>query len=82
MAVDRVKEFLDEQPVLVVISGESRVDNKKYQVEVCLDISLKQYETVFPAAGSGNSAVETTMEQMEKYTGFKEWVDVCQEKGE
>ncbi len=49
-------------------------------VQVYLDISLKQYDVVYPAAGSDNSAVRITIEQLEKYTGFKEWIDVCREK--
>lgn len=44
---------------------------------VYLDISMKRFETVFPAAGSGNSAVEFTCAELEKYSQAKEWVDVC-----
>jgi prolyl-tRNA editing enzyme YbaK/EbsC (Cys-tRNA(Pro) deacylase) len=46
-------------------------------VTVYLDESLKRFETVFPACGSGNSAIELTMEEMEKYSGYIAWVDVC-----
>ena len=47
-------------------------------VKVYLDVSLKRFGTVFPAAGSGNSAVELTCEELEKYSSnFQEWVDVC-----
>lgn len=46
-------------------------------VEVYLDESLKRFETVFPACGSGNSAIELTIPDMEKYSGYKKWVDVC-----
>ena len=49
----------------------------KEGVTVYLDASLKKYETVFPACGSSNSAIELTIEEMEKYSGYKEWVDVC-----
>lgn len=49
-------------------------------VTVYLDDSLKKYETVFPACGSSNSAIELTIEEMEKYSGYKEWVDVCKEQ--
>ena len=45
-------------------------------VDVYLDESLKRYETVFPACGSSNSAIELTIEELEKYSGFKSWVDV------
>lgn len=46
-------------------------------VEVYLDVSLKRFETVFPACGSSNSAIELTIPELEKYSGYKEWVDVC-----
>lgn len=46
-------------------------------VEVYLDVSLKRFETVFPACGSGNSAIELTIPELEKYSGYKGWVDVC-----
>lgn len=106
--------FIGEQPVVIVVAGEAKIDNKKYKnyfhekakmipydevetavghapggvcpfalpesVQVYLDISLKQYDVVYPAAGSDNSAVRITIEQLEKYTGFKEWIDVCREK--
>lgn len=108
--------LLDDEPILVVASGMSRVDNKKYKaqfgkkakmipfeevehyighppggvcpfaikdgVKVYLDVSLKKYDTVYPAAGSGNSAIEVSPEQLEKYTKYIEWVDVCQDRAE
>lgn len=46
-------------------------------VTVYLDESLKRFETVFPACGSSNSAIELTIEEMEKYSGYTAWVDVC-----
>lgn len=46
-------------------------------VTVYLDESLKRFTTVFPACGSSNSAIELTIEEMERYSGYKEWVDVC-----
>lgn len=46
-------------------------------VKVYLDISLKRFETVFPACGSSNSAMELTIPELEKYSGYTEWVDVC-----
>ncbi|MGI6697032.1 MAG: YbaK/EbsC family protein [Clostridiales bacterium] len=50
----------------------------KQQVDVYLDVSLKEYDTVFPAAGSGNSALEISPGEMKDLTSA-EWVDVCQE---
>ena len=46
-------------------------------VPVYLDTSLKEYETVFPACGSSNSAIEMTIDELEKASGFSSWVDVC-----
>ena len=45
-------------------------------VEVYLDNSLRRFETVFPACGSGNSAIELTIEELEKYSGYISWLDV------
>lgn len=46
-------------------------------VKVYLDRCMKRFETVFPACGSSNSAIEMTMEDLEKYSSFIEWIDVC-----
>lgn len=46
-------------------------------VEVYLDESLKRFETVFPAAGSSNSAIELTIHELEDYSGCIKWIDVC-----
>ncbi len=46
-------------------------------VNVYLDDSLKRFTTVFPACGSSNSAIELSIEELEKYSGYDKWVDVC-----
>ena len=46
-------------------------------VAVYLDESLKRFATVFPACGSSNSAIELTIPELERYSGFAAWVDVC-----
>ena len=103
--------LLGEEAIVIVVSGLSRIDNKKFKaqfhtkakmipfaaveeylghppggvcpfalkdgVKVYLDVSLRSHETVFPAAGSENSAIETTIDQLERFTSYKEWVDVC-----
>ena len=46
-------------------------------VTVYLDVSLKRFATVFPACGSSNSAIELTIPELEQYSGFADWVDVC-----
>ena len=99
-----------EQPVLILLAGDVKIDNPKYKAEfhtkakmisfddvetvighgvggVCpfgindgitvyLDESLKRFETVFPAAGSSNSAIELTIPELEKYSNFEKWIDV------
>lgn len=102
---------LGEKVVLIVTSGDTKIDNSKYKaqfgtkakmlsfdeaeslighavggvcpfavntgVEVYLDISLKRFDTVFPACGSSNSAIELSLKELEEYSGFLGWVDVC-----
>lgn len=46
-------------------------------VSVYLDVSLKRFAAVFPACGSSNSAIELTIAELEQYSGYKEWIDVC-----
>ena len=45
-------------------------------VEVFLDESLRRFETVWPAAGSSNSAIELTLDELERVSGSRGWVDV------
>lgn len=49
----------------------------KEGAEVYLDESLKRFETVFPACGSSNSAIELTIPEMEAYSGYSAWVNVA-----
>ena len=49
----------------------------KAGVRVYLDESLKRFETVFPACGSANSAIELTIPELEKYAAPLGWVNVC-----
>ena len=46
-------------------------------VDIYLDISLKRFNTVFHACGSSNSAIELSMRELEEYSDFIEWIDVC-----
>ncbi len=46
-------------------------------VAVYLDRSLRRFQSVFPAAGSSNSAIELTIGELERYSGYTAWVDVC-----
>jgi len=103
-----------DKVVLVVMAGDTKIDNQKYKaqfgtkakmleyeeapalighavggvcpfavndgVEVYLDESLKRFETVFPACGSANSAIEMTMAELEEHSGSLGWVDVAKLK--
>ena len=48
-------------------------------VKVYLDVSLKRFETVYPAAGSSNSAIELTIPELEELSGYTAWVDVAKD---
>lgn len=48
-------------------------------VETYLDVSLRRFETVFPACGSSNSAIELTLPELEKYSAARGFVDVCKD---
>ena len=50
-------------------------------VSVYLDESLKRFDTVFPACGSSNSAIELTLDELEKYSNSIAWIDVCKNWG-
>ena len=51
-------------------------------VAVYLDESLRRFGTVFPACGSSNSAIELTVAELERYSRYAEWVDVCKRIGQ
>ena len=52
----------------------------KEGIDIYLDESLKKFDTVFPACGNINNAIEISIEELEKVTGYIKWVDVCKEK--
>ncbi len=68
---DKVEEYIGHAPggVCPFLTNEN--------VKIYLDESLKRFETVYPAAGSGNSAVKLTTKQLEDTSNYSEWVDVC-----
>ena len=49
------------------------------ECDIYLDESLKRFSTVFPACGSANSAIELTIPELETYSGYMEWIDVCKD---
>lgn len=112
--IAKTLSFYEEDRVLVIVmSGKSRVDNRKFRdtfhfkahmipyeeaeaytghapggvcpfglkdgCEVYLDESLRKHETVYPAAGSSDSAVELKVEELEKILASAKWVDVTKE---
>ncbi len=46
-------------------------------VTTYLDVSLRRFDTVFPACGSANSAIELTLPELEKHSDARAWIDVC-----
>ncbi len=58
------------------VGGVCPFANKK-GVRTCLDISMKRFKTVFPAAGSASSAIELSCEELFTIAGAEAWVDVC-----
>ena len=46
-------------------------------VQTYLDVSMKRFDTVFPAAGSSNSAIELTCDELAEYSRSLGWIDVC-----
>lgn len=46
-------------------------------VDVYLDDSLKRFDIIYPACGSSNSAIKLTLEELEKTSNYKKWIDVC-----
>ena len=48
-------------------------------IKVFLDVSLKRFDIVYPAAGTGNSAVELSIKELEDCSRYREWIDVCKD---
>ena len=73
LSLDEVVEFTGHEKGGVCPFAIDRDDVKVY-----LDESMKRFETLLPAAGSSNSAIELTCDEMEEISSnFAKWVDVC-----
>ncbi|MBQ6369953.1 MAG: YbaK/EbsC family protein [Firmicutes bacterium] len=59
------------------IGGVCAFGIERDDVDVYCDASMRRFETMFPACGSSNSAIEFTLEELEKYSRAKGWIDVC-----
>ena len=103
--------LVGDNPIVICVSGDSRIDNSKYKeefrtkakmipfedveklighavggvcpfgindnVKVYLDESLKKLDTMYPAAGSSNSAVRLNLKELESTLKEYKWVNVC-----
>ena len=103
--------FVHEEPILIVASGNRKIDNSKFKkvfctkakmiffarlesligysaggvcpfgindgVKVYLDVSLKEFDVVYPAAGTSNSAVKLSLQELEKASNYVKYIDVC-----
>lgn len=72
----RMLQFDQVEPLIGHVVGGVCPFGINEGVKVYLDESLKRFETVFPACGSDNSAIELTIPEMEQYSGYSAWVDV------
>ena len=68
------KEALDETGH--AIGGVCPFGLKK-NIDVYLDVSLKKHTEIIPAAGDQHSSIRLTIEELEKYSNYKTWIDVC-----
>ena len=59
------------------IGGVYAFGIERDDVDVYCDESMKRFETMFPACGSDNSAIELSLDELEKYSKAKGWIDVC-----
>ena len=73
----KMLEFAQVEPLIGHAVGGVCPFAINENVYVYLDESLKRFETVFPACGSSNSAIELTISGLEKYSNFVSWIDVC-----
>ena len=52
---------------------------RKEGIKVYLDVSLKRFEIVYAAAGAPNGTIGLSIEELEKYSGFEEWIDIAKD---
>jgi len=61
------------------IGGVCAFAIERDDVKIYTDISMKRFDTVFPACGSSNSAIELTCDEIFAISKALEWVDVCKD---
>ena len=52
---------------------------ERNDVKIYTDVSMKRFDTVFPACGSSNSAIELTCDELHRMSGAVEWIDICKD---
>ena len=106
--------IVNEKPILIIVSGDKKVDNAKFKkefntkakmisyekvnelighevggvcpfgikkdVQIYFDKSLQELDTLYPACGSTNSAVELKRTELEKIIPIEKWIDICKEE--
>lgn len=72
LSPDEVLEFTGH-----AIGGVCAFGIENQNVDVYADVSMQRFETVFPACGSSNSAIELTCDELIRYSQAADWVDVC-----
>ena len=72
LSPEQVLEFTGD-----IIGGVCPFAIEHPNVTTYLDISLKRFDIVYPAAGSANSAVELSLPELEECSGSAGWIDVC-----
>ena len=75
LTADEVVEFIGH-----AIGGVCPFAVKEGVKGIYIDESVKRFETIFPACGSSNSAIELTPEELFRYSKADSWVDVCKLK--
>ena len=79
--------------ILILTAGDMKIDNSKFKhffgmkakmlaaedVEPLTGHAMRRFDTVFPAAGGSNTAVEMNCDELEKFSRSEEWIDVCKE---
>lgn len=74
LSPDQVLEFTNHE-----IGGVCPFGIDEEKTKVYADVSLKRFDTVFPACGSDNSAIEMTPEELFQYSNAISWIDVCKD---
>ncbi len=72
LSPDEVVEFTGH-----AIGGVCPFAIENTNVKIYLDISLKRFDTIYPACGSGNSAIKLTCQELQELSCASDWVDVC-----